>query len=106
MAARSKKSWGFLALGVTGLVAVFVWVQWVAPMRTAVAMGAGMLAKQMCSCMYVAGRDEQACRDDQMSVLDPIELELSEAPPTVRAFVPLLGERRAVYRDELGCMLD
>lgn len=95
-----------LALGVPILAALALgYWQWVRPTRYAVNIGAGMLAKQMCSCIFVAHRDLDACRADQMQSMDPIQLEVHDDPPGVRAFVPLLGERRASYREGLGCTL-
>ena len=79
--------------------------QWYRPTRYAVNIGAGMLAKQMCSCIFVARRDVDACRADQMPSMDPIQLEVQDDPPGVRAFVPILGERYASYREGLGCTL-
>jgi len=92
------------------LVVIFsiglTWVGWVVPTRSAVAVGAGMLAKQMCSCVYIAGRSVAACRADQMEALDPIQIEMTDEPSSVRAFVPLLGERLAVHREGFGCTLE
>jgi hypothetical protein len=94
------------ALAVLVLVAGLLgYWQWYRPTRYAVGIGTGMLAKQMCSCIFVAGRDEGACRADQMPSMDPIQLEVRDDPKSVFAFIPLLGERLAIYRDGLGCTL-
>lgn len=97
-----------VALGIAVLLLVVAglgYTQWYRPTRHAVGIGAGMLAKQMCSCLFVAGRDEEACRMDQLSSMDPIQVEVRQDPRGVFAFVPLLGERLATYRDGLGCTL-
>ena len=98
-----------IGIGLALLLAVALgvfWFSWVRPTRFAVDIGAGMLAKQMCSCLFVAERDEPGCRADQMPSLDPIQLEVRSQPRSVRAFVPLLGERIAVHRDGFGCTLE
>jgi hypothetical protein len=79
---------------------------WYLPTRRAVAVGAGMLAKQICSCVYVAKRSVEDCRADQFSSMDPIQLEVRGEEQRVRAFVPALGERSAVHREGLGCTLE
>jgi len=97
-----------IALGAAAVVlvagAVF-YTQWLAPTREAVDIGAGMLAKQMCTCMFVAGRTREACRADQMASLDPIQAEVTSEPKGVRAFIAGLGERSAVYSKDYGCTL-
>jgi hypothetical protein len=79
---------------------------WYLPTRRAVAIGAGMLAKQICSCIYVAARSLEDCRADQFSSMDPIEVEVLRDEERVRAFIPALGERSAVHREGLGCTLE
>ena len=41
-----------------------------------------------------------------MESLDPIRVDLETEPSAVRAFVPLLGERRAIHRPGFGCTLE
>ncbi len=95
--------WAALLVLIVGL-ALGYW-RWYRPVRYAVDIGAGMLAKQMCSCLFVAGRERADCRADQLPSMDPIQLEILDSPVGVRAFVPALGERRAFYREGLGCTL-
>ncbi len=90
-----------LAIG-TGLV----WWQWYLPTRRAVDIGAAMLAKQICSCVYVASRELADCRADQFSSMDPIRVELQRDQQRVRAWLPALGERFAAYREGFGCALE
>ncbi len=80
-----------------------VYQLWYLPTRFAVDIGSGMLAKQMCSCIFVAGRDVEDCRADQFESMDPIQVEVEQR---VRAFVPGFGERFAVYREGFGCTLE
>jgi len=90
-------------VGVTGF-AIFYW-QWLIPARSGVAVGAGMLAKQMCSCMFVAERPQEDCRADQFPIMDPVTVEVGNDGRSVRAFIPLLGERSATYTEDFGCTL-
>ena len=77
---------------------------WYLPIRSAVGIGAGMLSKEMCSCVFVARREARDCRSDQLESLARIEFEI--AGESVRAFVPLFGDRTAIYREGLGCTLE
>jgi len=85
---------------------VFGFVRWYLPTRNAVAIGAGMLAKQVCSCVYIAERDVADCRADQFSSMDPIRLEVLRDENRVRAWIPALGERTAIHTEGLGCTLE
>lgn len=91
--------------GLLGLAIIVGYVRWFVPTQQAVEIGAGMLSKQVCSCLFVAGRSVEDCRADQYESMDRIKLEVLQDPPAVRAFVPLLGERIAVWRDGFGCTL-
>jgi len=82
-----------------------VWTQWLVPTRNAVAIGTGMLAKQMCSCIFVAGRSRSNCRADQLASMDAIDVEVGTDTGVVRAFVPLLGKRSATFEEDYGCTL-
>jgi hypothetical protein len=78
---------------------------WFLPsLRAEVQVGEGYLAKQVCSCMFVAGRDFAACRADVPEVMDPLSAEpLADG---VRAWLVGFGERTARYVPERGCALD
>jgi len=94
------------ALVVTALGIGVGYFRWVVPTRYAVGIGAAMLAKQVCSCVFIANRDVADCRADQFSSMDPIRLELQREAGRVRAWVPAFGERSAIYRDGFGCLLE
>jgi hypothetical protein len=87
------------------LAAVVGYARWFVPTQYAVGIGSGMLAKQVCSCLFVAERSLADCRADQFQSMDPIQVEVLSAPEGVRAFVPLFGERIATWREGLGCTL-
>jgi hypothetical protein len=69
-------------------------------------IGVGFAAKQICSCVHVAGREVDACRADLMPVMDPIDVQLLADPAGVRASL-LLGavERTALHHPGSGCTL-
>ena len=67
-------------------------------------IGAGMVAKQMCSCVFVGGRDAQACRLDLGPEMAAVRSE--QLADGVHAWVPLLASRTARVREGTGCTLD
>jgi hypothetical protein len=67
-------------------------------------VGAGYVAKQMCSCLYVAEREFDACRSDLPDSMDDIRAEPLAGRPGVRARVIGL-ERLAVHTPGAGCRL-
>ena len=77
------------------LAAVFIygWFRFVVPTRYAVSIGAGLLAKQVCSCVYLAQRELDDCRADQMEAMDQIKVEVLRDDERVRAWVSGFGER-------------
>ena len=69
-------------------------------------MGSGYVAKTLCSCVFVAGRELAACRADLTADSDRVRAEVLAAERAVRAWVPLLAERRARYAEGTGCTLE
>jgi hypothetical protein len=67
-------------------------------------IGAGYVAKLLCSCVFVGGRDEAACRLDFGPEFARVRSEV--LADGVRAWVPLLAARRAHFREGSGCTLD
>ena len=68
-------------------------------------VGAGYVAKQMCSCLFVAERPFDSCRLDIPSDMDPIEAEPLADRAGVRARVLLVVERLALHTPGAGCRL-
>ncbi len=74
-------------------------------LRQATGVGAGYVAHQMCSCIFVANRSYDSCRPDMLAVMKEIEVEVMDDPSGVRAWVPMLSERVALYEEGFGCTL-
>jgi len=66
-------------------------------------IGAGYVAKELCSCVFVGERSLESCRPDIPTSMDRVEAELGT--DRVRAFVPYLSERIARYEPPFGCVL-
>jgi hypothetical protein len=71
--------------------------------RDMAAIGAGYVAEEMCSCLFVAGRSPASCRPDMPESMDRIGVEL--LPDGVRAYVTGLAERVARNEPGFGCTL-
>lgn len=66
---------------------------------------AGMAAKTMCSCVFVAGRDEQSVRDKELKVFPGLsKANVGVGDSTVTATV-LWKTSKAIFRERLGCTL-
>ena len=70
-------------------------------------VGAGYVAHQTCSCVFVAGRSDEACRRDIPLEMEPVRSARIERDGRegVRAWVPLYAERVALYDPGGGCTL-
>ena len=66
-------------------------------------IGAGYVAKELCSCVFVAERSLASCRPDIPETMERVQAELGA--DRVRAFVPYLAERIARYEPPFGCVL-
>ena len=94
------KTLALLALGALLAAAVLARIR-LAPQAE---IGVGFVAKQVCSCIFVGGRDEAACRLDLGPDLAPVRSE--QLADGVHAWVPLLASRNARFREGTGCTLD
>jgi hypothetical protein len=68
-------------------------------------IGAGYVAKQMCSCVFVAGRSAESCRSDMPPDMASVRAEILDGGSGVRAWVPLIVERTAHHAARSGCTL-
>jgi hypothetical protein len=66
-------------------------------------IGAGYVAKELCSCVFVGERSLASCRPDIPETMERVEAELGA--DRVRAFVPYLAERIARHEPPFGCVL-
>jgi len=67
-------------------------------------IGAGYGAKHLCSCVFVGGRDYDACRRDLGADMDPVQSRVIDHG--VEAWVPLLARRTARFTEGTGCTLE
>jgi hypothetical protein len=67
-------------------------------------VGAGFGAKQLCSCVFVGGRDHDACRRDFGPEMEPVQSKV--VGDAVQAWVPLLASRTARFHEGTGCTLE
>jgi len=67
----------------------------------------GFAAKNMCSCVYEAGREPQSvvAQDNNFSPVDLAEYEIDREDKTASASVFGLKERTAMYNPGFGCVL-
>src|SRR2546427_3666722 len=68
-------------------------------------IGAGYIAKQMCSCIFVAEREFTSCRADMPPDMVRVRAELLDGQRGVRAWVPGIVARTARYTPGTGCTL-
>lgn len=66
-------------------------------------IGAGYIAKQMCSCIFVAERDFDSCRQDMPPDMFRVKAEILDRG--VKAWVSGIVERTARYTPGTGCTL-
>ena len=96
----SVKTFALLALAALLAAAAFARVR-LAPQAD---IGAGFVAQQLCSCVFVGERDMAACRLDLRPDLGPVRSE--RLADGVHAWVPLLASRSAHVHEGTGCTLD
>lgn len=92
--------WVLIAVFWVVLVAGALFFEWA---RDRADVGAGYVAKELCSCVFVGERDLASCRPDIPPTMDRVQAELGA--DRVRAFVPGLAERIARFEPPFGCVL-
>jgi hypothetical protein len=98
------KRWKKVLLAVLLLLAALAVVGW-RRIHFQADVGAGFVAKTVCSCMFVAGRPLESCRADVLPAMDRVEAEVLDDPHGVRAFVTLFAWRTATWEPRTGCTL-
>lgn len=69
-------------------------------------IGARAVAKTACSCIFIAGRDLEACRADDPPGFGLVRASVDEEARAVRASVFWIIRARATYRGAEGCVMD
>lgn len=103
VAKPKRRSWviGVLMLGIG--VAVVVWGGRDA--YSTARLGAAYVAKQTCSCIFVAGRPQQSCSSDyDAQAARLLSVQPAQTSVTVSAFAGLLSAR-AEFEEGFGCHL-
>lgn len=99
-----RRHWRRILLGLALVAAAGAGVGWWRVHRMA-DLGAGFVAKQMCSCVFVGGRSFESCRADMPESMDRVRAELDDGGAGVRGSVPFFARRRALYAPGTGCTL-
>jgi CubicO group peptidase (beta-lactamase class C family) len=76
--------------------------------RKAIPIISGYGAKNLCSCVFVAGREESSVRDNELNtspLLSAGTFEVNYQDSSVTGNVLGLSQKKAIYRKELGCTL-
>ncbi len=69
-------------------------------------LSAGYAAKTLCSCVFVAGRDADGCRREELDAYRYVDTRVDRAARVVETRSLLLGHARAKYLGPLGCTLE
>ncbi len=91
-------------IGLSLLVLGIAAAAWFGPeLLLSMRIGTGFVARQVCSCVFVAERSLDSCRADMLPQTDAVNVEV--LADGVRSSLPLLETRTARYRPGLGCTL-
>ena len=74
------------------------------PALRAMRIGTGYMAKQICSCVFVAGRDAAACAADMPASMERIRYAVDADGVRARVLFGLV-ERQALHHPGSGCTL-
>ena len=69
-------------------------------------MSAGYAAKTLCSCVFVAGREPDGCRREELGAYGYVDTRVDRAAHVVETHSLLFGHARAEYLGPLGCTLE
>jgi hypothetical protein len=69
-------------------------------------VGAAVVAKITCSCVFVAARTPESCRADDPPGFEQVTTEIDTTAKAVTARVLGVITRRATYHEAYGCTLE
>ncbi|MEM1133826.1 MAG: hypothetical protein AAGH53_12910 [Pseudomonadota bacterium] len=94
--------WVVIALLLVAIIGI-VWN--LAAIRSYSNIGSAYSARVVCSCRYVGGRDLTDCEKDLEPGMEVVSLSDDEEAKRITAYVPLLAEQQAEFREGYGCVL-
>lgn len=94
--------WVFIALVIIAVIGV-LWN--LGAIRSYTHVGAAYSARIVCSCRYVGGRTLGDCEKDLEPGMEVVSLSDDTDAKRVTAYVPLLAEQQAQFREGYGCVL-
>lgn len=103
-----KRGFGILAGGAFGLVPAFCGAADALPSPALVQIGSAYVAKQFCSCLFVAARPESSCRAEFKPQIDMarVAVDRGALPERGKVSVTLLTTTaEATYSRRYGCVL-
>lgn len=96
----------FLLIGMVIAVGIGVGIMQGEKKLDALSVVANAVAKTVCSCVFVAGRDMQECVKDSPPGFDLATPWVDEEEPGVTTSIFWIVRGRASYRSDLGCRLE
>ncbi len=96
-----KRKWQLIAGGLVLLIGIGVWS--IRDTLATARIGTTYVAKQTCSCLFVAGRSPDSCRTDfDPEALRSLDIVTGSGAVTVSALGGLISSR-ARFEKEYGC---
>ncbi len=108
MTVARNRGFGILAGGAFALLPVLCGAADALPSPALVQIGSAYVAKQFCSCLFVAARSESSCRAEFKPQIDParVVIERDGLPERGKVNVTLLTTTaQATYSRRYGCVL-
>ena len=105
---NSGLGWGIFTGAVLALGPALCGAADTLPSPAVVQIGSAYLAKQLCSCLFVAARPESSCRAEFRPQIDPARVAIDRGglPDRARVTVTLLTTAaEATYSRRYGCVL-
>lgn len=103
-----KRGFGIVAGGAFALLPAFCGAADALPSPALIQIGSAYVAKQFCSCLFVAARPESACRAEFKPQIDSAKVVIDRdgLPERGKVSVTLLTTTaEAIYSRRYGCVL-